>query len=65
MAMFRRGVLPHRVERGRYKGEPLEDRICKFCKNNENETEKHFDYTVLYMTILKMIYLENLEFVIP
>jgi hypothetical protein len=30
------------VETGRYKGEPLEDRICTFCENNEIETEKHF-----------------------
>jgi hypothetical protein len=65
MAMFRCGVLPLRVETGRYKGEPLADRMCTVCENNEIETEKHFYYNVLYMKILEMIYLECLEFVIP
>jgi hypothetical protein len=30
MAMFRCGVLPLRIETGRYKSEPIEDRICVF-----------------------------------
>jgi hypothetical protein len=42
MAMFRCGVLPLRIETGRYKSEPIEDRICVFCNLNEIETEKHF-----------------------
>ena len=42
MAMFRCGVLPLRLETGRYKGEPVEDRICSMCVLNVVETEKHF-----------------------
>lgn len=42
MAMFRCGVLPLRIETGRYKSEPPQDRICQFCNNNEIENEKHF-----------------------
>ena len=42
MAMFRCGVLPLRIETGRYKSEPIEDRICVFCNLHEIETEKHF-----------------------
>ena len=40
--MFRCGVLPFRLETGRYKGEPVEDRICSVCDLNVVETEKHF-----------------------
>lgn len=42
LAMFRCGVLPLRIETGRYRGEPVEDRICNLCDLNEIETEKHF-----------------------
>ena len=42
MAMFRCGILPLRIETGRYKCEPFEDRICVLCDQNEIETEKHF-----------------------
>lgn len=40
-AMFS-GVLPLRVETGRYRGEAVEDRICNLCDLNETKTKKHF-----------------------
>lgn len=31
IAQFRYGILPIRIKTGRYKREPLDKRICKFC----------------------------------
>lgn len=42
LAQFRCGILPIRIETGRYKGEPLDERICNFCVLNEIEDESHF-----------------------
>lgn len=38
LTQFRCGILPLTIETGRYHGEPVEERICTFCKNGmENE----------------------------
>jgi len=42
LAQLRLGILPLRLETGRYKGEKEEDRICMLCNNNEIENETHF-----------------------
>ncbi|KAK6171961.1 hypothetical protein SNE40_018378 [Patella caerulea] len=42
LAQFRCGVLPLRVETGRFIGEKLEDRTCQMCAHNCIEDEKHF-----------------------
>ena len=42
MAQFRCGVLPLKVETGRYMNIPPEFRLCSFCANNTPETEIHF-----------------------
>lgn len=42
LAMLRCGVLPLRIKTGRYRREPMEDRICNLCDLNEIETEKDF-----------------------
>ena len=36
------GVLPIRIETGRYEKLPLKNRICPSCKGNTIETEEHF-----------------------
>jgi hypothetical protein len=41
MAMFRCGILPLRIETGRYNGEPVGDRICTMFNLDEIESEKH------------------------
>jgi hypothetical protein len=41
-AKLRLGVLPIRVETGRYNRELLSDRKCKLCNLNEIEDELHF-----------------------
>ena len=44
MAQFRCGVLPLRIETGRFVGEQVRDtcRLCRFCDLNLIEDEKHF-----------------------
>jgi hypothetical protein len=42
LCQFRFGILPIRIETGRFVGEAVEDRICRFCERNEVEDETHF-----------------------
>jgi len=42
VAQFRSGILPLRVETGRFRGEAVEERLCTFCKQNVVEDEMHF-----------------------
>ena len=41
------GVLPIRIETGRYEKLPLKNRICPSCKGNTIETEEHFLFRCL------------------
>ena len=41
LAQFRSGVLPIRVETGRFKREAIEERVCIFCDKGEIEDECH------------------------
>ncbi len=42
LAQFRLGVLPLRLETGRFVREDIDKRICTFCNNGEIENEAHF-----------------------
>ena len=42
MAQFRCGVLPLRVETGRFVGEQVSERLCKLCNRGCVEDETHF-----------------------
>ncbi len=42
LSQFRCGILPLRVETGRYVGETPEQRISKLCTGNHIEDEQHF-----------------------
>ena len=42
LCQFRCGILPLRIETGRYIGETIEDRLCRFCSQNSIENEEHF-----------------------
>ena len=42
MCQFRSGVLPLRIETGRFIGEKLNQRVCRFCNTDVVEDEKHF-----------------------
>ena len=42
LCQLRLGILPLRVETGRYVGEPLDTRLCTLCNTNAIENEIHF-----------------------
>ena len=42
LAQFRTGILPLRIETGRYLGEPVNSRLCRLCDSQEVENECHF-----------------------
>ena len=42
LSQFRLGILPLRIETGRYRGEKEQERICVLCNKCEIENEKHF-----------------------
>ncbi|MCG8049515.1 MAG: reverse transcriptase family protein, partial [Candidatus Thiodiazotropha endolucinida] len=42
LAQFRCGVLPLRIETGRFVGEKPEERLCRLCNCNTPEDETHF-----------------------
>ena len=42
LAQLRCGILPLRVETGRYVGETPEQRLCKLCNTGSVEDELHF-----------------------
>ena len=41
-SQFRTGILPLRIETGRYNNLPLHERLCVYCQENEIEDEFHF-----------------------
>ena len=41
-AQFRCGILPLRVETGRYSGLSVHERTCNICNSNENEDDIYF-----------------------
>ena len=49
LAQFRCGILPLRIETGRYVSEKPEERLCKVCQSGQIENELHFLFNcVLY-----------------
>lgn len=42
LAQFRLGILPLRIETGRYSNTPADERICQMCNLNSVEDEYHF-----------------------
>jgi hypothetical protein len=42
LAQFRIGILPLKIETGRFTNTPLDARICNLCNLNEIENEMHF-----------------------
>jgi hypothetical protein len=42
LAQYRCGILPLKIETGRYTGMPVEQRLCQLCDLGEIENERHF-----------------------
>ena len=53
-------MLPLRIETGRYRGEPIPDRICNLCDLNEVEDELHFLFKCDLYKFCRQDFLENI-----
>ena len=42
LRQLRIGILPLRIEKGRFRNLPVEERVCEICGNGDIEDEKHF-----------------------
>lgn len=62
MAQFRCGVLPLRIETGRFRGEPVSERTCKFCILDEIEDEFHFLLKCALYNNLRIELYQNVNF---
>ena len=57
LAQFRTGILPLKVETGRFQQLPVEDRTCDFCSGSQIEDERHFLFDCsLYMSARKTLF---------
>ena len=53
LAQLRCGILPLRIETGRYIGEKINDRLCLFCDSSQIESETHFVVTCDFYTRIR------------
>ena len=65
LAQFRLGILPIRIETGRFIGERIEDRLCRMCDQNQIENKIHFMfhcslYNEIKHTVLSCLYEETI-----
>ena len=57
LAQFRCGILPLRVETGRYIGLALNERTCQICNSDETEDEMHFLFNCPRYNDLRQIFI--------
>ena len=55
LAQLRCGILPLKIETGRYQNIPTEFRLCEFCNQNACETEPHFLFHCSFYEIFREI----------
>jgi hypothetical protein len=60
LAQFRCGILPLRIETGRYVGEAVENRLCLLCDEHLVENESHFLISCKYYENLRRDCLINI-----
>ena len=46
LCQLRIGILPLRIETGRFRNFPVEERVCEICGNGDIEDEKHFVWRI-------------------
>ena len=63
LAQFRCGILPIRIETGRYRGEPVSDRLCTLCSQDNVEDEYHFLLHCLKYSSLRTDFFNNIGYV--
>ena len=54
------GILPLRIETGRYVGETPEQRVCLLCNNNSIENEIHFVLNCELYNNIRLNYLHEI-----
>ena len=59
-AQFRSGVLPLRIETGRYRHEHIDRRICELCQSGSVEDEIHFLLYCDFYNDLRDMYINTL-----
>lgn len=57
--MFKCDVRPIGIETNGYKGEAIEDRICKICDMSEIETNEGFTTLFIFQSIKKSFISQN------
>lgn len=65
VAQLRCGVLPLRVETGRFRNLPVEDRLCIFCDLNEVETEIHFCFVCPLYSCIRILFYNSIYRLCP
>jgi len=61
LCQLRMGILPLRVETGRFVGEPLEQRTCRLCHADSIEDEVHFLFECDTYNDLRHIHLADIS----
>ena len=60
LAQFRWGILPLRIEMGRYIGGKPEERLCRICQVAQTDDETHFLVYCAHYTELRNDHLSSL-----
>ena len=61
LAQFRFGILPLRIETGRYVGEKPNERLCKICDSQQIEDETHFLLHCPFYSVLRNTLFSSVE----
>ena len=61
MAQFRCGILPLRIETGRFVGESPDERLCKLCIGPAIEDEKHFLLNCPFYNVIRNQLLHSMD----
>ena len=65
IAKLKSGILPLRLETGRYKGMNREDRVCQVCDNGEVEDEVHFLFRCKPLKHIRKPYVKSIRAEFP
>ena len=61
LAQFRSGILPLKVETGRFTNIPVEFRLCIFCEENVVEDEEHFLFGCSFYRDERRVFFNNVS----
>ncbi len=61
LSQLRYGILPLRIETGRYKNERREERICNLCDTNTVESVEHFLFECSMYDLQRLNFVNNAQ----